>query len=254
MHTTTWAWVAPLLYLTICLPFTTATLAGPLGASDYVYTPAVTEGEMEIDFKIGDARARDGSGTRATSLGLGYGVNSFWFTEVYVKAKRETPDNWGYDALEWENKFQLTETGKYPVDVGLIVEVERPRDRSEGYELRFGPLFQAEITRSVVANLNVLFGKNYRTAAPAHMELGYQWQLKYRWKPELEFGAQGFGRLGPLQNWLPGNQQEHKLGPAVFGKIRLDGRSAIHYNAAWLIGGNSNTPRNTLRLQAEYEF
>ena len=254
MHNATKAWATPLLCLAISHLFTTVTQAGPLGASDYVYTPTVTEGEKEIDFKLGTAKARDGSRTSATSLGLGYGVNSFWFTEVYVKAKRESPGSWSYDALEWENKFLVTETGKYPVDVGLIVELERPRNRAEGYELRFGPLFQTELTRSVVANLNVLFGKNYRTATPAPTELGYQWQLKYRWKPEFEVGAQGFGRLGPLQNWLPRDQQEHKLGPAVFGKIRLDGRSSIRYNAAWLIGANNNTARNTFRLQTEYEF
>ena len=254
MHNAIKAWAAPLLCLAICLPFTTAVQAGPLGSADYVYTPAVTEGEKEIDFKIGTAKARDGTRTSATTLGLGYGVNSFWFTEVYFKAKRETPDSLRYDALEWENKFQLTETGKYPVDVGFIVEIERPKDRSEGYELRFGPLFQTELTQSVVANLNILFGKNYRTTTPAPMELGYQWQLKYRWMPQFEVGAQGFGRLGPVRNWLPGDQQEHKLGPAVFGKIRLEGRRAIYYNAAWLVGANSNTARNTFRLQAEYEF
>ena len=254
MHNAIQAWAAPVLCLAICLGFTTAVRAGPLGSADYVYTPAVTEGEKEIDFKIGTAKARDGTRTSATTLGLGYGVNSFWFTEVYFKAKRETPDSLRYDALEWENKFQLTETGKYPVDVGFIVEIERPKDRSEGYELRFGPLFQTELTQSVVANLNILFGKNYRTTTPAPMELGYQWQLKYRWMPQFEVGAQGFGRLGPVRNWLPGDQQEHKLGPAVFGKIRLEGRRAIYYNAAWLVGANSNTARNTFRLQAEYEF
>ena len=251
MHNATRAWAAPLLSLAICLPFTTALHAGP---ADYVYTPNVVEGEREIDVKMGTVKERDGTRVSAATLGFGYGVNSFWFTELYVKSKRQTPGSWGYDALEWENKFQLTETGKYPVDVGLIVEVERPRDRSEGYELRFGPLFQTEITQSVVANLNLLLSKNYRSVTPSSMELGYQWQLKYRWKPALELGAQGFGKLGPVRNWLPGDQQEHKLGPAVFGKIRLDSRHAIHYNAAWLVGANSNTARNTLRLQAEYEF
>ena len=28
----------------------------------------------------------------------------------------------GFDAWEWENKFQLIETGKYPVDIGLLLE------------------------------------------------------------------------------------------------------------------------------------
>jgi len=47
-----------------------------------------------------------------------------------------------FDAFEWENKFQVTEAGEYPVDLGFIVELERPQDRSEGYEMRFGPLFR----------------------------------------------------------------------------------------------------------------
>lgn len=251
MYTAIKAGAAPLLFLAIFLPLAPAANAGP---ADYIYYPIVEQGEKEIDYKFGTAKARDGSRESATSLGLGYGVNSFWFTEVYVKAKRETPDGWRYDAIEWENKFQLTETGKYPVDVGFLIEIERPRDRTEGYELRFGPLFQTELTPSVVANVNLLFGKNYRSVTPSPMQLDYQWQLRYRWKPEFEVGAQGFGSLGPWHDWLPGAQQEHKLGPAVFGKVRLDGRSAIKYNAAWLIGANSNTPRNTLRLQAEYEF
>ena len=242
---------ASLLSLAIYLSLVSNAHAGP---SDYVYSPIVEQGEKELDFKLGTAKARDGTRTSATSLGLGYGVKSWWFTEVYIKAKRETPGSWRYDAIEWENKFQLTETGKYPVDVGFLVEIERPRDRTEGYELRFGPLFQTELTSSLVANANLLLGKNYRSVTPSLMQLDYQWQLRYRWKPEFEVGAQGFGRLGPWQSWLPAAQQEHKLGPAVFGKIRLDSRSAIKYNAAWLIGVNNNTPRNTLRLQTEYEF
>ena len=62
----------------------------------------------------------------------------------------------GFDAWEWENKFQFTETGKYPVDIGLLLEIERPKDRSEGYEYRWGPLLQADITQSLQANLNLL--------------------------------------------------------------------------------------------------
>ena len=251
MYTAIRAGSAPLLCLAICAHFATSASAGP---ADYVYYPTVEQGEKEIDFKAGTTKARDGTRVSATSIGLGYGVNAFWFTEVYVKAKRETPDRWHYDALEWENKFQLTETGKYPVDVGFLVELERPHDRSEGYELRYGPLFQTELSPSVVANANLLFGKNYRAATPSSLSLDYQWQLRYRWQPALEFGAQGFGSLGPWRHWSPSEQQEHKFGPAIFGKVRLDQRSAVKYNAAWLVGANNNTPRSTLRLQAEYEF
>jgi len=240
-----------LLALVISLRVATTAHAEP---NDYIYSPIVEEGEKEIDFKAGTARARDGSSESAVSLGLGYGMNSWWFTEVYAKGNRQIPYAWRFDAIEWENKFQLTETGKYPLDVGIVVEIERPQDRSEGWELRFGPLFQAELTQQLVANVNLLFGRHYSSDTPSPMSMDYQWQLRYRYRTEFEAGAQGFGSLGPWRDWLPSDQQEHKAGPAVFGKVRLDGRQALNYNAAWLIGTNANAPRNTLRLQVEYEY
>ena len=251
MHAAIKAGAGVLLTFALSLELATVAHAGP---SDYVYSPIVEEGEKEIDFKFGTANARDGSSESAVSVGLGFGVNAWWFTEVYAKGNRQTPDGWRFDAIEWENKFQLTETGKYPVDVGLVVEIERPQDRSEGWELRFGPLFQMELTPKLVVNVNLLFGRHYNADTPSPMSMDYQWQLRYRWKPEFEVGAQGFGSLGPWREWLPSEQQEHKAGPAVFGKVRLDGRHALNYNAAWLLGTNSNTAGNTVRLQVEYEY
>jgi hypothetical protein len=232
------------------------TLAAPVhaGPSDYVVTPIVEQGEREIDFKAGSAKLRDGSRESAFSLGVGYGVNAWWFTELYAKWHKEPGLGQSFDAWEWENKFQLTETGKYPVDVGFLLEIERPKDRSEGYEYKWGPLLQAEIGSNVQANLNLLIEKRIRASEAKRAELGYQWQLKYRWKPEFEFGAQGFGDVGPWNHWEPRSEQPHTAGPALFGKVRLGPKQAIKYNAALLFGLTDAAPRHALRMQAEYEF
>ena len=224
------------------------------GPSDYVVTPIVEEGEREIDFKAGSAKLRDGSRESKQSLGLGLGVNSWWFTEFYAVWHKPPGERHSFDAWEWENKFQLTETGRYPVDVGVLLEIERPKDRSEGYELRWGPLLQAEIGTQVQANLNLLLERQLRSAAGGSTELGYQWQLKYRWRPALEWGAQGFGNLGPWRDWLPASQQSHTAGPAVFGRSDLGPRKVVKYNAGLLFGLNHASPANTLRVQTEFEF
>lgn len=229
----------------------TLALAGP---SDYVATPIVEEGEREIDFKSGLARGRDGSRTQASSLGLGWGVNERWFTEVYAKWHQEPGTPTGFDAWEWENKFQLTQTGRYPVDIGLLLEIERPQDRSEGIEVRWGPLVQADLSPQWQGNLNLWFEKHLRSTGDAKAVLGYQWQLKYRWQRALEWGVQGYGELGPWRQWKPSSAQAHALGPAVFGKLDLGERRVLNYNAAWLSGLNQITPRSTLRVQAELEF
>lgn len=231
-------------------------LSLPVAAApnDYVRTPIVQEGEREIDFKAGTAKNKDGTRESAYSLGLGYGVNSWWFTEFYAKWHKPPGEQSGFDAWEWENKVQLTETGKYPVEVGFLLEIERPKDRTEGYEYVWGPLFQMDLTPSIQGNLNVLVQKYIRSATPNKAQLGYQWQLKHRWQPNFEYGLQGFSGLGPLSNWSPGNEQSHVVGPAIFGRVRTGPRQFIRYNAAVLVGVTSASPRTTLRLQTEYEF
>ena len=224
--------------------------------SDYVFMPNVEYGEREIDFKFGSAHGDERQ--QAGSIGFGWGLTERWFTELYLKYAREGDMGNHLDAMEWENKFQLTETGKYPVDVGFIVESEVPRQNGDAYELKFGPLFQSEFGK-VQLNGNLLFERKYRgngelDPGPHPMGIGYQWQVKYRWLRPFEYGLQGFGEMGKWNSWDDRELQNHRLGPAVFGKVGLGGRQALVYNAAWLVGVSRAAPDHTLRMQVEYEF
>ena len=238
---------SPALLLLTLVSFASTTHADP---DDYVATPAVEYGEREIELRSGTATPQEGERPSAASLAAGYGVTPWWATEIYVKWHRS--DATRFDAFEWENRFQLTEPGQYFADFGLLVELERPRERAEGYELRLGPLLQKDFGR-VQANVNVLFERHYRAAAPEATEFGYQWQLKYRWRPAFEFGAQGFGDVGPWNDWSPA-REPHVLGPAVFGKLDVGGRRAVKYDAALLFKVSAAAPARTLRAQIEYEF
>jgi hypothetical protein len=225
------------------------------GVADYVYVPAVEYGEKEIDFKTGTAKLQNGDRAQVSSIGFGYGVTEYWFTEVYFKHEREGSDTLSIG--EWENKFQLTETGQYPVDVGLITELDAPLSGNAPWELKLGPLFQTEFGK-VQLNTNLLFerafGKADEDGAPHTTEFSYQWQIKYRWQPAFEYGLQGMGELGKWNDWNKQLDQIHQAGPAVFGKIALGNRQAIKYNAAWLFGTSQAAPNNTFRIQVEYEY
>jgi len=222
------------------------------GPADYIYVPAVEYGEREVDFKYGSASFDSAPTMQAASVGLGYGARPWWFTELYAKFKHENGRKF-LDAFEWENKFQLTETGRYPLDAGLIVEFERPQDRAEGYEVKLGPLLQTEFGR-LQLNANVLVEHIFDSRDSNGTELGYQWQAKYRWRERLEFGVQGFGEVGDWTDWAPRREQNHRFGPAIFGRFLLHGRQAIRYNAALLQGLTKGSPDLTFRAQVEYEF
>lgn len=227
------------------------------GADEYVQVPTVEYGEREIDFKYGTRRFDDANQREsAASLGLGWGATPWWFTEAYVKYHKEPGDRTRYDAFEWENKFQLTETNKYPVDLGLLAEFEAPRERDEGYEFKLGPLMQFD-TGALRWNTNVFLERSFRARGDEEhvTELQYQAQVTYHLANGLDVGAQAFGDLGKWNDWAPRNEQSHRVGPAVFGKVKLgEGRQAIRWNAAWLFGVTDAAADNAFRLQAEYEF
>lgn len=140
------------------------------------------------------------------------------------------------------------------MDVGFLVEVERPRDHAEGWEVKWGPLMQKDIGKWQF-NGNLFLVRAYRSGTPNDLSLEYQWQAKYRWTPAFEYGIQSFGEVGKWDDWAPSNERGRRTGPAMFGKIPLgQGREAIRYNAAWLIGTTQNVSDHTFRLQIEYEF
>ena len=243
-----------LLISSLCLGFLTAggVYAGP---ADYIYLPTVEQGEKEIDFKFGTAKQPDGSRRDVTSLGFGYGVNEFWFTEVYLK--RESEAGMGLTVAEFENKFQLTETGKYPFELGLITELEIPTsNKNEPYEFKFGPLLQTDFDR-LQLNANLLFERKFgpnELNESRFTEIGYQWQAKYRLQPAFEFGVQAMGEMGEWDDWSSKSEQNHRIGPAAFGKVLVNSKQAIKYNVAWLFGVSNRAPNNTFRMQVEYEF
>jgi len=224
-------------------------IAGP---ADYVYTPMVEFGEREIDMKYGSSSLPDGIQSEATGVGYGLGVTEYWFTEVAFKYKSKGGKD--VSQAEWENKFQLTEMGEYAVDVGLITEVEIPLSANESWEAKVGGLFQTEFQK-LQLNGNVLFKRKFGLAGQSYnTNLLYQLQAKYRLQSALEFGVQGFGEMGKWNDWSKQSNLNHFFGPAFFGKLNLDNRRAVKYNAAWLFAASRNAPGNTFRVQIEYEF
>ena len=230
-----------------------AAFAGP---QEYVFTPIVEEGEREVDLKFGratDQNDYEGQG----SIGFGTAVTSRWFVEGYGVWERAAGAHSRFTAFEFESKFQFTNTGEYPVDVGLITELEIPRDSSGQREFVIGPLLQAESGR-VQYNFNVLFERKFGgELAPGEDRdtvLRYQGQVKYRLQPEFEFGLQALGEVGKWNDWESRRDQAHRIGPAVFGKVHIGEGRKIVYNAGWLFGATRATPDNSFRLQVEFEF
>jgi hypothetical protein len=181
-------------------------------------------------------------------LGFGYNVTERWYTELFASWIDSTMMKSYISSWNWQNDYLLTQ-GEYPVDVALHAQLVRKHGGDMALE--FGPALQTDIGRTQL-NFNAFFDRPFRTALPQRTALKYQWQVRHRWMPGLHVGLQGFGELGPWDDWLVNTQQSHRAGPALFGKVDLENGRAFNWQIAYLDGkvyglrGYMVTARTTL--------
>ena len=70
----------------------------------------------------------------------------------------------------------------------------------------------------------------------------------------MYYGVQGMGELGKWNDWARRDDQEHKVGPAIFGRLKTADGQRVNYNAGLLFGLTDATPDYTLRFKLEYEL
>lgn len=119
--------------------------------------------------------------------------------------------------------------------------------------LEYGPVLQTEVGR-IQLNGNLVFEKSLGDGPPRDTPLKYQWQVKYRWRPGLHVGLQGFGELGTWNDGAPSGQQSHRAGPMVAGTLPLGTGHAFSYEAAYLMGSVYGRNGNMFSMRLQYIF
>lgn len=206
---------------------------------DKIYDPYVHQGELEIEAR--GVHQFDDEDKHKIKTGAGYGINSVWFMEGYVITEQETGNKTRVEAVELENKFQLTEQGQYWVDIGLLTELEKVLDE-DVWEFKAGPLVQKQIKNWVVTANFFLEKKFGPDTTDSEVELLGSAQLKYRLSPTLEPAVEYYG-----------DEETHAIGPVLLGKNRW-GKTPVKWELGVLKGLNGETSDYTFRWLLELEF
>ena len=90
----------------------------------------------------------------------------------------------------------------------------------------------------------------------AYMVEGELIQDRYgvRCLPQFEPGFEAYGELGEVSDFLPSDEQDHRIGPVIFGALPITPTTKIQYELGYLFGLTDGSPDGTLRWQLEYEF
>lgn len=222
-----------------------------------VYAPYVEQGELEFEYRPSVTLDEDSTkhNEQKHLFGIGYGINEWWFTELYAEWEREAGpgEQIKFEAFEWENRFQITNPGEYWADFGLLVEYERTDDSKAPDKVELALLLAKELGQ-FDATYNLVFEKEVGGGASNDVELAQAFQLKYRLDKAFEPGIEFFSEFGAIGD-MPGfDDQKHYVGPVAAGVIPLnDTGLKLKYNAGYLFGVSDEAEDGVVKAIVELE-
>ena len=222
-------------------------------AGDQAYSPIVEKGEWEFESRLLFSHDKDPAITGAQNhiFEIGYGATSWWATSVLLEVERAPGEKARATHLAWENIFQLTPQGKYWLDVGAYVELEKGLN-GDANEIETKLLLEKQIGPWTVT-LNPILKKNISGTEELGVKFGYSWRAKYKINSKLALGLEGYGQLGQIRNLLPATEQYHTIGPALLGRLGV-GKGYLKYDVAYLRGLTPATPSSSFQFNLEYEL
>jgi hypothetical protein len=235
--------------LSLLLVTGTALIGSAARADDdfIVYSPYVTEGQSEIEFRSHQQFDADPalSNERAYVVSVSHSFTSWWRPEIYVGSyEREAGGPNQLQGYEFENTFQLTDQGHYWADLGFLASYEYNTQPDEPGVLEFGPLFEKRTGR-IDQRLNFIWEKELGSGADRHYEFRGGYAASYSFDPIVAVGFEAYYRPDDVA---------HQIGPTLSGEFASSRGNELEYSIAYLFGLNKGAPNRTLALRLEYEF
>ncbi|HEX3884847.1 MAG TPA: hypothetical protein VHW66_19495 [Stellaceae bacterium] len=242
---------------TLMLALAVLLAAAPARADFKVQMPDAEYGEWEIEpiGSYGVGHNPDASNEQSFVTEFGYGVTPFWHTEMEFETEREPGRNnhLKFVQLTTENQFQFTERGQYWLDPGFFIEYGQVLSKGAPNETTFGPILRKEIGPTI-NTVNLFIEKDIGGFSSGRPVFSYAVETRIALGTPVEPGIQAYGTPGPFGHFAPVSQQDHRIGPQLFGAFYQFGPGTLKWNGGLLFGLTPAAPRETLRWQAEYEI
>ncbi len=217
-----------------------------------VYSPQVTRGEAEIEYA--GTRTFDSDKAKndiqENQFSVGYAFTDYWKTEVYLATFQRGPGQpQDFTANEFENIFQFWPIGKYWVDAGLLASYHLAAKKNTADSVELKLLLQKDIGRfTFLANLGG--EREVGSKSTPGNDLSSAINMRYRWLPYLEPGIELQSGYGTWDDHKSFNEQEHYLGPVLYGKV-IPG---LKYELGYFAGISNTAATSAIRIKLEYEM
>ncbi len=220
-------------------------------ALDEIYSPNTEYRELGVEYS-GSRTFDDTHEKNAVyghELALEYGFTPRITGEVSGSFEKEPDESLKMDSGEVEGRFQFFEQGENWVDSGLLVAYGFAAQSHEPDTLEVKLLLEKDIGR-FTSKANIGFEQELGNLAVGGPDFVFLWSTRYRYCEQFQPGFEIQSDLGQDRTLGHFNEQEHYVGPAIYGRIF----DHLHYEAAYLFGASTASSQGAARLLLEYEI
>lgn len=220
-------------------------------ADDFkVYSPRVENGEFALEANMNYSTDKDPAKDHYVSqvLGFEYAPISWWKTEMSGEVEKSQGTGQELTNIKFENVFSPWQPGENIVDAGFYLEVEKAAHNDQPNNLETKLLLEKQIGQ-FVGTANLILAHNFGPNSASGWNSGMALQARYRLNQKFEPGIEYYGDFGQIDNMPSFNNQDHRVGPTVQGKI-----GHVRYDTGVLFGVSGAAQDTTAKLNLEYEF
>lgn len=229
--------------------------SNPASAAIHVFSPIIEEGEVEFETKFD--RTVDKSAEKddqySYNFSLGYAPTDYYAFELETQNKHDPGGKNNFDLFSFENRFQLTEQGKYFADFGFFFEYEHVALSNDNDNITFGPIIQKEFGRNLTT-INLFFNKTLGTHAQGGLQVDYRIQNVYTITEAFKPGVEIYGEPGKFGSFSKIDDSRLRGGPVVIGAVSLGRLGKLKYETGYLFGATRASESGTFRSLLELEF
>jgi high-affinity iron transporter len=220
-------------------------------AVDNIYSPIVHEKELEFEYS--GNRSFDGqhdkNNVQSHEVEIAWGVNDRWKTELTGEFEKEPDESLIMSALLWENVIQFAEQGQHWLDSGVLLAYAHAWENDAPDAVEAKLLLEKEWGR-FLHQANLGLEQEIGPHASGGPARSFNWSSRYRYDMHFEPGFEFQNDFGKGNETSRYSEQEHYLGPSVYGNITRN----IKYEAAYLFGISDAAATGAARVKLEYEM